>query len=210
MTSDKQTEANRLNAQHSTGPRSDEGKARSSRNALKTGIDSESLILPGEDPAELEALRAEYYALHQPVTPEERDTVDAAVVAVWLMRRFRRMEAQLTQHEIDTTEKLDTANPLGHIFSQASGKFLRLQTRMNAAERSFHRNSDRLAILKSRRVPAEPVVEPQPDPPSPDPEPADPPSPLASRPPAPEMASSPKTPPVPESPAPGPRPPAPL
>jgi len=48
-------------ANKSTGPRSDEGKARSSMNALKTGIYSKSLILPGEDTAALDALTAEFH-----------------------------------------------------------------------------------------------------------------------------------------------------
>ena len=42
MASQKQLAANRLNAQKSTGPRSVEGKAHSSMNALKTGIDAAS------------------------------------------------------------------------------------------------------------------------------------------------------------------------
>jgi hypothetical protein len=49
MASQKQTEANRLNAQKSTGPRGapsgPEGKAASSMNALKSGIDAKSQII---------------------------------------------------------------------------------------------------------------------------------------------------------------------
>jgi hypothetical protein len=51
-----QIEANRRNAQHSTGPRTAEGKAASSMNALKTGIDAQSSVIPGEDAAALVAL----------------------------------------------------------------------------------------------------------------------------------------------------------
>ena len=50
MASQKQTEANRLNAQKSTGPRSVEGKAASRMNALKSGIDARSNFIRGEDP----------------------------------------------------------------------------------------------------------------------------------------------------------------
>jgi len=56
MPTEAQINANRLNAQKSTGPVTPEGKARSSLNALKSGIDAWSHIIPGEDPAELEAL----------------------------------------------------------------------------------------------------------------------------------------------------------
>jgi hypothetical protein len=53
-----QIEANRRNAQNSTGPRTDQGKAVSRFNALKTGIDARSHVIPGEDPNVLETGRA--------------------------------------------------------------------------------------------------------------------------------------------------------
>src|SRR5271157_5295941 len=186
MATEKQTEANRLNAQRSTGPRSAEGKARSRFNALKSGIDAQSILLPGEDPAALDSLRAEYYEHHQPVTPDERDTLDAVIHAVCLMRRFRGLEAQLVQHELASTPNLDPAAPLGHIFSNSSHKFVYLQSRMNSAERSFHRNQDRLERLKSQRPPLEDAPEPDPPPAPPPPQPAE------TTPPAPKLASFPE------------------
>ena len=79
MATIQQIEANRLNAQKSTGPRSVEGKAVSCLNALKTGIDAKSQVIPGEDPAHLETLTAEYRERWQPATPEERLLVDSLV-----------------------------------------------------------------------------------------------------------------------------------
>ena len=52
MASQKQIDANRINARKSTGPRSPEGKAASKRNRLTHGIRAEEHVLPGEDPAE--------------------------------------------------------------------------------------------------------------------------------------------------------------
>ena len=46
MATEKQIAANRRNAAKSTGPRSPEGKARSSMNALKSGVDAEAEIIP--------------------------------------------------------------------------------------------------------------------------------------------------------------------
>jgi len=185
MASEKQIEANRLNAQRSTGPRSAEGRARSRFNALKSGIDAQSILLPGEDPAALETLRAEYYEHHQPFTPDERDTLDAIIHAVCLMRRFRILEAQLVQHELANTPNLDQAAPLGHIFSQASLKFVYLQSRMNSVERSFHRNQDRLERLQSQRPP---IADAAPPDPAPQPAPA-PSQPAETTPPNPKLAS---------------------
>jgi hypothetical protein len=42
-------EANRRNSQKSTGPKTDEGKAKSRFNALKHGMTAQSILLPGDD-----------------------------------------------------------------------------------------------------------------------------------------------------------------
>jgi hypothetical protein len=56
MSSLKQQEANRLNAQKSAGPRTLAGKAVSRFNALKSGIDAEAETLPfaAEEPEPLQ------------------------------------------------------------------------------------------------------------------------------------------------------------
>ena len=95
MSSQRQIEANRRNAQKSTGPTSATGKAVSSMNALKTGIHAKSLILPSEKLADLEQLIDEYYQCHNPATPEARSLVDDLIYGEWLKRRLRAAETQL-------------------------------------------------------------------------------------------------------------------
>ena len=56
MTSEKQAEANRCNALNSTGPKTPEGKAAVSHNALRHGLLSRDILLPGEDEATLREL----------------------------------------------------------------------------------------------------------------------------------------------------------
>ena len=58
MATPAQIAANLANSQKSTGPKSADGKARSSRNSFKHGLYSKHLVLPNEDPAELDQLRA--------------------------------------------------------------------------------------------------------------------------------------------------------
>ena len=69
MSTPRQIEANRRNAQKSTGPTSVTGKAASSMNALKTGIHAKSLLLKTEKLDDLEQLIEEYYQHHQPALP---------------------------------------------------------------------------------------------------------------------------------------------
>jgi hypothetical protein len=66
-------------------------------NALKTGIDANSLIIQHESAGRLEALADEYHDRFHPTTPEQRMLVDTLVDSEWLLRRFRRVEAQLWQ-----------------------------------------------------------------------------------------------------------------
>ena len=49
MTTQRQEEANRRNAQYSTGPKTEEGKSVSSMNALKHGLTAKTTLLPDED-----------------------------------------------------------------------------------------------------------------------------------------------------------------
>jgi len=93
-----QIEANRRNARNSTGPRTDQGKAVSRFNALKTGIDARSHVIPGEDPNVLETLALDYYERFQPAAPEQRYLVDAIISAEWQLRRLRKTEAQIWEY----------------------------------------------------------------------------------------------------------------
>ena len=54
-TSSRRAEANRQNAQKSTGPKTAEGKARSRFNAVKHGMRAATPVLPGEDAAAFDA-----------------------------------------------------------------------------------------------------------------------------------------------------------
>ena len=73
--SEKQFAANRANATKSTGPRTPEGKARSSRNSTVHGLTGKSPILPGEDPGDLRALVAQYRDALHPQGQVEEDLV---------------------------------------------------------------------------------------------------------------------------------------
>ncbi|MGA8598820.1 MAG: hypothetical protein WB676_29225 [Bryobacteraceae bacterium] len=51
MSTAAQIAANQANAQLSTGPTSETGKAKSSLNAVKTGLTGRTVLLPGDDAA---------------------------------------------------------------------------------------------------------------------------------------------------------------
>jgi hypothetical protein len=84
MSTTAQITANQENAQLSTGPVTEEGKAISSRNNFRHGLASSQLLIPGEDPAEYQALLDSYLAEHNPATPTETALVVGLAQHEWL------------------------------------------------------------------------------------------------------------------------------
>jgi hypothetical protein len=95
MASLAQTAATPHNSLRSTGSTPAAGKAVTRFNALKSGIDAKSLIIPGEDPAELEALATNYHFQFLPGSPVEQFLVDSLTHTDWKLRRLRKREAEL-------------------------------------------------------------------------------------------------------------------
>jgi hypothetical protein len=58
--SEARVNANRQNAAHSTGPKTEEGKERSRQNSLKHGMTGAGVVLPEADAAEVERRTAEF------------------------------------------------------------------------------------------------------------------------------------------------------
>ena len=181
MSSELQIEANRRNSLLSTGPRTPEGKAVSRFNALKSGIHAKSQVVPGEDPAELEALTDGYHQDWAPASHLECFLVDSLIRADWLLRRLARIEAETWTHEVQdarksTFSKLDEEAPLGHIYGRTDERYTRLQRRMDSTERSYYHALTQLQRLRAGERPApdeRDYGETKPLPPSP-PQPAEP------------------------------------
>jgi hypothetical protein len=95
MASPAQCEANRANAQASTGPSTAEGKSASSRNATKFGLfATNNCILPGEE-REYEVLCKRLWIELDPVGALEEATAAEYVRAVWRLRRCAMAEERL-------------------------------------------------------------------------------------------------------------------
>jgi hypothetical protein len=96
-TSPKQLEANRQNAQRSTGPRTPAGKARVKFNALKHGLLAKSVVLPirsrSEKRSHFDALLAQLIDQLKPVGILEDMLVEKIAVSYWRLRRALRAEA---------------------------------------------------------------------------------------------------------------------
>ena len=92
MATDAQIQANRENAKKSTGPRTPEGKARVSKNALKHGLLAQDSVIPSEDPAEFDRHLTTYQDTYLPRNCVEKEIVRQIADAAWRMRRLSRIE----------------------------------------------------------------------------------------------------------------------
>lgn len=92
MSTPAQVTANQKNAQLSTGPTSPEGKAKSSLNAVKTGLTGHTVLLPADDAAAYEGHISRFFATHQPVGDEESNLVQSLADTEWRLLRIPALE----------------------------------------------------------------------------------------------------------------------
>jgi hypothetical protein len=94
MASTAQTNANHANAQHSTGPRTPEGKARVAQNAVRHGLTAKHLIVRPDEQEEFADVHQSLLDELQPHGALEHITFQELLHAAWNLRRFRRLEAE--------------------------------------------------------------------------------------------------------------------
>jgi len=92
MISDKQLEANRANAQKSTGPKSAAGKKRSSLNALRHGLTGQVVILPEEDREAFDNFSKEILACFELDNAVERQLAQSYASYQWRINRAAAIE----------------------------------------------------------------------------------------------------------------------
>jgi hypothetical protein len=96
-TSQAQLNANRENAQHSTGPKTAAGRAVSSLNAPKTGLTGVTVLLPSDDAAAYQFHILSYEKQFNPLGPEETALVQSIADIRWRLNRIPALEIALIQ-----------------------------------------------------------------------------------------------------------------
>jgi len=135
--------ANTANAQHSTGPRTPQGQARSSQNARTHGLTSRGVIIGPDETEEFEQLLNNYETEVKPQGHIQQTLFEELVGAAWNLRRAGRMEAALcsniSYHDLLEDEKIQK-------------KLDRLARNMTRIERTFHRSLKELKALQTNAV----------------------------------------------------------
>jgi hypothetical protein len=95
MTSFRQIEANRRNAQFSTGPKTEKGKSRSRRNAVRHGLTAETVIDALESADDYAAFEIAVTSDYDARTAVERELVLRLASLLWRLRRATAIESGL-------------------------------------------------------------------------------------------------------------------
>jgi hypothetical protein len=136
--------ANAANARLSTGPRTPEGKARSSENARKHCLTAAELVIGPEDREEFNALLADFQRDVAPQGAIQQTLFDELVSAAWNLRRIRRMETVLCA---GSATYLDLLND--HEIQTKIDRLARYKSRI---ERTFHRSLKELKALQTNQA----------------------------------------------------------
>ena len=170
-------EANRANAQLSTGPRTPEGKLRSSRNARRHGLTAKMVLSPEDDLAAYENFKRSFFGGLQPKGELEEQLALTLVDTQWRLNRCRSFEESilatrtnsldghevslgLVQSQVDSLGKLSLyESRLTRIFQTTLKQFRELQSeRRQREERAMADAARVLKHCQTNQIPFHPAA----------------------------------------------------
>ena len=114
---------NRANSQHSTGPRTEAGKQRSSLNALSHGLTARTAVLPTEDPEVYQRHIQQFLDEYKPATATETQLVHEIANTAWRLNRIPLLEAELLSQNPNPQTLFPSLATLGLHGSRLSRQF---------------------------------------------------------------------------------------
>jgi hypothetical protein len=144
MSTARQIAANKQNAQKSTGPRSEEGKAKSSLNHLSHGLTSSLNVVHDEQPEEFKALLIDLMTEYEPATPTEQILVEKMSTNQWLSLRAIRLQGESFLNQQIIGDSFAIPKDLGVL--------IRYHT---TAENNFHKAHNELVKVQKERKKSE-------------------------------------------------------
>jgi len=114
---------NRANSAHSTGPRTESGKQRSSLNALSHGLTARTAVLPTEDPDTYQRHIQQFLDEYTPATSTETQLVHEIANTAWRLNRIPFLEAELLSQNPNPQSLIPQLATLGLHGSRLSRQF---------------------------------------------------------------------------------------
>ena len=153
----KQFEANRRNAQKSTGPNTPEGKAAVSMNALRHGLRARTVVLPGENREEFTQLCDDLEVEWHPQSRTEQFYVEQMAVSQWKLIRMEVVEVNIFKDADGPKNQLPMLDRLWQAECRLERSYARAQREL---ERLQHSHSQ--PVQQPADEPAEVTSDPQP------------------------------------------------
>jgi hypothetical protein len=150
MASPAQTLANRDNARHSTGPKTQEGKQAAGRNAIRHGLTGKQIVMPGEDASAYEELRQGLRQSYRPANEAENILVDQIAANAWRLMRAQRVETAFFAKLTEGAKDPDAA--LAEAFLEKPKELARMHRYVAAAQNAYYKAITQLAKLQKERA----------------------------------------------------------
>src|SRR5580692_6046835 len=132
----KQFEANRRNSQKSTGPKTPEGKAAVSMNALRHGLRARSVVLPGENPEEFSQLCDDLEVEWHPQSRTEQFYLEQMAVSQWKLTRMEVGEVKVFQEASTANYQTPLLDRLWQAQCRMERSYARAQRELERLQRS--------------------------------------------------------------------------
>jgi hypothetical protein len=153
MSTPNRAEINRANAQHSTGPKTEAGKRRSSQNALRHGFTGQLVVMHDEDFEIYQTHLQSFHDEYQPQGATEESLVQDLADVSWRLNRVAVLESNLLSITYTPRDLVDC------LFQQAKAlaNFILHSQRLS---RQFEKTVAQLRDLqKTRRAQEQPRTE---------------------------------------------------
>ena len=132
----KQFEANRRNAQKSTGPKTPEGKTAVSMNALRHGLRARTVVLPGENREEFTQLCDDLEVEWHPQSRTEQFYVEQMAVSQWKLIRMEVSEVNLFKDTDNAKDQLSLLDRLWQGECRLERSYARAQRELERLQHS--------------------------------------------------------------------------
>jgi hypothetical protein len=111
MSTEAQIQANRRNCQKSTGPRTPQGKAIVSQNAVKHGLLARQAVISSENQADFDLHQKRILSELAPASPMESILAERIVILSWRLKRAARTQIQT----IDAMDADSKSSPIARL-----------------------------------------------------------------------------------------------
>ena len=154
----RRTAINRANSQHSTGPRTESGKQRSSLNALSHGLTARTAVLPTENPEAYQRHIQQFLDEYAPANATETQLLHEIANTAWRLNRIPFLEAELLSQNPSPQTLITQLATLGLHGSRLSRQFQKaidqlrdIQDERRRLERRHLNEAAELLIRRQRK-----------------------------------------------------------